>query len=219
MTPANIAGAVRVIVVEDDNFTRHSVVAALDASGVQVVGSTAIAGEGHALAKRTRPHAAVLDLHLGEGPTGVDLALALRREDPGIGIVLLTSYDDPRMLSASIPDTPAGTQYVTKKSVETIQVLVKAIRASISSHVVKPTRTSNSELEILTNTQLEVLRLIAEGNSNQQIAALRGISAKSLEGTVSRLLKALNIPAGNDVNQRVLLARAYFEAAGLKSND
>lgn len=211
--------ALKVLVVEDDNFTRNTVVAALQSQGVEVVAQTSIAGEAHGLTQKTRPHVAVLDLHLGDGPTGIDLARALRRESPHIGIVILTSYDDPRMLSSSMPEAPAGTQYVTKKSVDSIQHLVHAIRASISSNVVKPTRSSSSALSVLTNTQLEVLRLISEGLSNQQIAHVRGVSTKSLEGTVSRLIKTLEIPSGTEVNQRVLLARAYFEAAGLHSHD
>lgn len=219
MTPLSPQTPVKVLVVEDDSFTRQTLVATLRGQGFDVVGDSGIAGDAHQLAQLTRPHVAVLDLHLGDGPTGIDLARALRRDNPNIGVVILTSYEDPRMLSTSIPEAPAGTQYVTKKSVESVGNLVQAIRVSVTSHVVKPTRITKSVIGQLTNTQLEVLRLIAEGHSNQQIAENRGISIKSLEGTISRLLKALDIPVGTAVNQRVLLARSYFEAAGLPGHD
>lgn len=199
------------LVVEDDEFTRLSLVGALRAEGYRVVGDTAYAGEAAELADRERPHVAILDLHLGEGPTGIDLARALRRDNPRIGIVILTSYEDPRMLGASMPDPPAGTQYLTKKSVGTIRVLHEAIRASLGSRSVAPSRTAPSSMGDLTDTQLEVLRLIAEGFSNQHIAASRDVTLKSVEATIARIAKTLELPTGPEFNQRALLARAYFQ--------
>lgn len=204
----------KVLVVEDDSFTRLSIVASLRLSGFDVKDS-ATASEGALMSQRWFPHAAVLDLHLGTGPTGVDLAQSLRRNDPKIGIVMLTSFDDPRILNTSIPDPPAGTQYLTKKSITDPSTIQRAIVKAITSHTVKPTRTTPAALSVLTNSQVDVLRLLAEGNSNLFIAQQRGVAEKSVEAVISRIAKSLGIQGDSDSNQRVLLAREYFKASGL----
>ena len=203
----------RVLVVEDDDFTRLSIAAALRAEGCDVF-ETALASEAALHAEKTMPTMAVLDLHLGPGPNGIDLARALRRNDPSIGIVILTSYDDPRMLSASVGEPPAGTQYVTQRSVTHIDDLARALRDSLRSHVVKPVRSEPPKLASLTDTQHEILRLIADGLTNQQIATVRSSSVKSVEAAIGRLAKALNITTSAEYNQRVLLAKAYYQSGG-----
>ena len=203
----------RVLVVEDDDFTRLSIAAALREERFDVF-DTALASTAATKAEDWMPTAAVLDLHLGPGPTGIDLAKALRRNDPSIGIVILTSYDDPRMLSASMSEPPAGTQYITKRSVAHIDDLVRALATAVRSHTVKPAHATPPKLANLTDTQHDVLRLIAEGHTNQQIADIRQTSVKTVESLIARLVKALEIPSSAEANQRVLLARAYYEASG-----
>lgn len=207
----------RVLVVEDDDFTRLSIAAALREEHFDVI-DTALASAAATKAEDWMPTAAVLDLHLGPGPTGIDLARALRRNDPSIGIVILTSYDDPRMLSATMPEPPAGTQYVTKRSVTHINDLVRALAAAVQSHSVKPAHATKPKLAILTDTQHDVLRLIADGHTNQQIADARQTTVKTVESLIARLVKVLDIPSSAQANQRVLLARAYYEASGFSGS-
>jgi DNA-binding NarL/FixJ family response regulator len=85
-------------ICEDDSFTRFTLAAALAFADVQVVFSAADAASAIAEAKVDMPHAAVIDLHLGSGPNGVDLARSLRKLSPEIGIVFLTSFETPRLL-------------------------------------------------------------------------------------------------------------------------
>lgn len=201
----------KVLVVEDSDFTRLSLAQTLKAEGFDVA-AAATASEAATLAQPWQPDVAVLDLHLGPGPTGIDLAKLLRRDNPRIGIVLLTSYDDPRMLNTSLPEPPAGTQYVTKRSVTEPADLVRAMANAVRSHVVKPAHSGENVLTNLTDAQHDVLRLIASGYSNQHIALTLARSVKAVESSVNRLVKTLDIPNGSDMNQRVLLARAYFAA-------
>lgn len=201
----------KVLVVEDSDFTRLSISQTLKAEGFEVA-AEATASQALALAQRWHPDIAVLDLHLGPGPTGIDLARVLRRDNHQLGIVILTSYDDPRMLNGSLPEPPAGTQYITKRSITAPADLVRAMANAIRSHVVKPAHAAQTVLTTLTNYQHEVLRLIAAGYSNQRIALTLTRSVKAVESSVNRLVKTLDIPNGSDVNQRVLLARAYFAA-------
>ena len=199
----------KVLVVEDDDFTRLSIAQTLKAEGFDVFdAASASAAATHA--HSWWPDIAVLDLHLGPGPTGIDLARVLRRENPKIGIVLLTSYDDPRMLSTSLPEPPAGSQYLTKRSVTQPNDLLTAMVSSVRSHIVRPATTGSNAFTSLTDHQHDVLRLVAEGYSNQHIAAELGRTVKAVESSITRLVKALSLPGGSELNQRVLLTRAYL---------
>ena len=94
------------MVVEDDDFTRSTVVSALQIQGVDVVCETGSVGPAMKLADGLKPDAVILDLDLGAGPTGMDLAIGLRRRYPKLGIVLLTTFEDPRLLHPKIQPQP-----------------------------------------------------------------------------------------------------------------
>ena len=224
--------AIRTLVVEDDAFTRVTLAESLRAQGVDVVLATDRATEALEIARERPVHAAFLDLHLGAGPTGVDLALALRRMHPRIGIVLLTSFDDPRLLSPTLPSPPPGTQYVTKRSVGGIEALVGALRDAIEdaggrtaggragarsgvdagpAHV----QGAATPVQALTDTQVETLRLVAQGLSNAEIARRRGVSEGSVEATITRIARALAVEPTASRNQRVHMAQVYFRSLGM----
>lgn len=204
----------RAMVVEDDNFTRLSLVAALEQKGISVVLQTGSAGEAVKASKTTPISVAILDLHLGSGPSGIDVAHALRRTDPKIGIVFLTSFSDPRLLNPSLPPLPGGAQYVTKQSVTDINVLLKAINNSMSTKR-EGIQEHNPAFGNLSDIQIETLRLVAQGLTNAEIAKRRFVKPKSVELTINRVAKALGIPADSTQNQRVHIAKVYFRAIGV----
>jgi DNA-binding NarL/FixJ family response regulator len=222
-----------VAIVEDDPFARTMLVATLRSQGVEVVIETDTPAVALELAALRRPRAALLDLHLGAGPTGIELAHALRSVDPNIAIVLLTSFDDPRLLSTRLPGPPAGTQYLTKGEVASVEVLVRALKDAVdavpASRGVRATgRTARSEragdpaggrVIDLTDTQLETLQLLAQGHSNAQIAVQRSVTERSVETTIGRIARALGLAPDATRNQRVHMARVYLRAAGLQQHD
>ncbi len=204
----------RAMVVEDDSFTRLSLVAALEQKGITVVLQTGSAGEAVAASKTTPISVALLDLHLGSGPSGIDVSHALRRVDPKVGIVFLTSFSDPRLMNASLPPLPGGSQYVTKQSVTDINVLFKAINDSMSTkREARPEH--NAAFGNLSDIQIETLRLVAQGLTNAEIAKRRFVKPKSVELTINRVAKALGISADSTQNQRVHIAKVYFRAIGV----
>lgn len=205
----------RTVVVEDDAFTRTMLVSTLSQAGLSVVLDTGSAAEAVQLAPNLRPAVAILDLHLGIGPTGIDVAHALRRSDPNIGIVFLTSYSDPRLLDANLPPMPGNAQYLTKESVNQLEVLLLSIRNSMYQKTAQTKFKTNSSMNVLTDVQIEVLRLLAEGLSNSEIARRRVVTEKSIEVTISRIAKSLNLAKDATQNQRVHMAKAYFVALGM----
>jgi DNA-binding NarL/FixJ family response regulator len=207
--------ALKVLVLEDDPFTRLSVVSALRHFGFEVVAEEAQPGHAIERALAVKPEVALLDLHLGKGATGLDVAKELRRVNPRIGIVILTSFEDPRLLGPSLPQVPKGTVYLTKKSVENLARL----KAAVNESVVAARENSDSKAQTafgkLSDVQIETLRLVALGLSNAEIAKRRFVTAKSVEVTVSRVMKSLGVSASEGVNQRVHVAGIYFRSIGM----
>jgi CheY-like chemotaxis protein len=121
------ATKLKVMLVEDDDFTRSTVKSALIGQGLNIVYDTALVKEGIEFAKKNRPDVAVLDYNLGKGPNGIDLANQLRKMQPEIGIVLLTAFLNPAELDSKISQLPTGSRYLVKHSVSDIKILVKEI--------------------------------------------------------------------------------------------
>jgi two-component system invasion response regulator UvrY len=205
-----------VLVVEDDNFTRITLASSLKSSGIGSVYTAANVTEAVELAQKYCPAAALIDLHLGQGPTGLDLARKLRALDPRIGIVILTSYDDPRLLGENPQFIPAGTVYLRKQDIGDISVVTKALGSSpYSSRLVNKDQQALRGIK-LSQTQMSILKLVAEGHSNVEIARRRGVSEKAIEGSIRRLAVKLSLEQDSANNQRVHIARVYFRALGLK---
>ena len=196
---------------------RVSLVAALASADITVIASAKTSAEAIDLAHTHFPQVALVDLHLGRGPTGVDVAHELRKNDPRIGVVFLTSFEDPRLIAETRP-LPQGSQYLLKKDVGSINEIVGAITASLEGKNRRISTELSSTISQLSDVQLEALRLVAKGLSNTEIARRRQVTEKSVEASITRLLKSLNIPKDEGTNQRVNLARLYFESQGLSSH-
>jgi DNA-binding NarL/FixJ family response regulator len=141
----------------------------------------------------------------------VDIAHALRGVNPSIGIVLLTSFTDPRLHDPHERNLPKGSRYLVKTQLDDPEVIRRVI---IDTHH-NPLRESGRTREglSLTKLQLEVLRLVAMGMSNSEIAEAQGVTDKAVERTVQRVAEALGVTEQSG-NKRVLLARAYSELSG-----
>lgn len=207
------AVAWRVLVVEDDGLTRSSVASALRLQGLEVMGEAATASEAMRLAQANPPDVAVLDLDLGSGPNGADIALALRRLNPNVGIVVLTTYDSPRLLSQQAPELPPRTVFVRKRDVESVNDLVRSIRLSMEPRM-RGVMASAGMAENFTDAQLAIMRAVADGFTNAEIARRRNVSERAVEQMMRRIAQRLELPADNSLNQRVQLTRAYLEMTG-----
>ena len=210
----------RVAIVEDDALTRMTLATSLRAQGLEVVIDTGSATEALEKFDSTQPNIALLDLHLGKGPTGIDLAIALRSKSPNLGLVFLSSFEEPRLLTPSAPPLPARSIYLNKSNVTDIWTLLEALKASLdkSTTYKGPNRVINSPVATLTDTQLETLRLMSQGLSNAEIAKRRSVTEKSVELAISRLAKTLGVEKNSTINQRVHMANVYFRALGQMKN-
>ena len=205
----------RVLVVDDHPFALSTLTAALSGRGIDVRGA-ATAREAHALALESRPNVALLDLDLGAGPTGIDLAHALRKEFPAMGICILTSYRDPRLAGMGLPALPIGALYLCKADVSDIDVVLKAIEIVEHAPLTRraPLQMASGPTVELTDTQVEVLLLIGEGITTSEIAERRGVSTGAIEQTIARICERLDIPKNDSRNQRVQLVQALHRLRG-----
>ena len=203
-----------VVVIDDDSFVRSSLTAGLKSYGIEVVGSGQNFFSAMEACNKFKVDVAIVDLDLGPGPSGVDICHSLRKKMPNIGLVLLTSYTDPKIADPKMPNLPKGTRFLSKSNLTEFQILVNEVLAAKVKPLAATKRIADSN--VLTDVQLQVLKLVAEGYSTSEIADRRAVSVKAVEGIISKIHQELGLEKAKRLNQRVQLTRAYFKLSGKK---
>jgi two-component system, NarL family, nitrate/nitrite response regulator NarL len=204
----------RIGIVEDNDLLRLSLGTSLAQENLEIVFSVSTALEALELIETAKIDVLIADLHLGETINGIDVSLLWQKAHPDLGVVYLTSYEDPRLISGGkSPVMADNSVYVTKSSISEIDQLVQAINSSLEKKGA-PKNARTGPLAKLTDVQMETLSLLALGHSNKEIARIRGINEESVAISLNRISKALGLPAQMDRNQRVHLARVVLRGQG-----
>lgn len=206
-----------VLVVEDEPFIRGLVSDKLKSDGFQVE-IAASAAEARKIAANKDVDIVVMDIDLGPGPSGLDLGLALHKMHPELALVFLTHVPEPRMYGVDVKMVPKNAAYLLKERLSEPDVLNAAIEAALRDKVGPEHRDDLKPSHPLVNvskTQLDVLRMIAKGMSNQQIAEERGTSLRAVENLVNRAIAAAGIDAKSKTSARVIAVREFIKVAGL----
>ena len=204
----------RIGIVEDNDLLRLSLGTSLGQENIEIVFSVSTALEALELIETAKIDVLIADLHLGETINGIDVSLLWQKAHPDLGVVYLTSYEDPRLISGGkSPLLADNSVYVTKSSISEIDQLIQAINLSLEK-TGAPKNTRTGPLAKLTDVQMETLSLLALGHSNKEIARIRGINEDSVAISLNRISKALGLPAQMDRNQRVHLARVVLRGQG-----
>jgi DNA-binding NarL/FixJ family response regulator len=212
--------AYRVLLVENDALLRESLTAAFREPWIELVGSAGTVREATRIAAEHPIDVLLTDLELGPGPNGLVLAHALRRSQPDLGVVVLTSYADPRLVGAKLSQLPDGAEYVLKQSIRDLDVLRRAIaRAALRGSAPLDADPAALAASGLSDSLVETMRLVAEGLSNAEIARRRTVTERSVEVTISRIIRQLGLSPDPARNPRVAVARAYFEMSGADAPD
>ena len=210
----------KLLIVEDDKILLTMMSHALTAEGFNVLAAND-AQSAMQYFDKARPDVVILDIDLGAGPSGIDLANKMRQISGRIAIVFCTSFKDMRFIQGDYLKYPLHTVVLKKADVVNMEKFSNAINEAVElireSDESKPDNLHEKYYKDLTALEIELLTLIAGGHSNKQVAAEKGISLKSCENAIARLAKKLEIPAAEQSNQRVLLTRKYLELSG-KSN-
>jgi two-component system, NarL family, nitrate/nitrite response regulator NarL len=204
----------RIGIVEDNDLLRLSLGTSLAQENFEIVFSVSTALEALELIETAKIDVLIADLHLGETINGIDVSLLWQKAHPDLGVVYLTSYEDPRLISGGkSPVMADNSVYVTKSSISEIDQLIQAINSSLEKKGA-PKNARTGPLAKLTDVQMETLSLLALGHSNKEIARIRGINEESVAISLNRISKALGLPAQMDRNQRVHLARVVLRGQG-----
>jgi DNA-binding NarL/FixJ family response regulator len=207
----------KLLIVEDQHLVRALLVSLLE-SKVTEIRAAATSADARAMTADFQPDVAVLDIELGDGPSGIDLAHILRSQFPNIGLVFLTHIPEPRVVGVENRNIPKDAAYLRKDRIADAGVLSKAIDAAFVHRVPKELRDDKHSAHKLTNvsrSQLDVLRLVSMGLSNQEIAAHRGTTVRAVEHLVKRAITAAGVDPTAPGNSRVAAAREFIQVAGM----
>jgi len=186
------ASPIRVLAVDDHALIRQGIVGLVtDQSGMSVVAEAANGREAVQQFRAHRPDITLMDLQMPE-MNGLDALVAIRNEFPEARIIVLTTYTgDVQILRA----LKAGAQaYLLKNTLH--KELLDTIRAV---HAGKKTMSPEASYQLaehatddaLTPGEISVLRLIAAGNANKQIADQLSITEETVKGRVKNILSKL----------------------------
>lgn len=193
---------IRILLADDHAVLRAGLRALLAAqSDLEVVGEATDGAEAIRQTQALRPDVVVMDIGM-PGVSGIDATARIKRDLPTVKVLILSMHDDRGYLRQVLRAGASG--YVLKKAADT--ELLAAIRAAargdifldpalakaLVEEVVEP-RSAVGETPALSDREREVLRLIAHGHTNQEVADRLCISVKSVETYKARLMEKLGL--------------------------
>jgi len=196
----------RVFLLDDHELVRRGIRDLLWAEDdLQVVGEASTADEALERIPQTKPDVAVLDVRLGDDPsgrTGIEVCRDLRSNHPEVACVMLTSFADDEALFASIMAGAAG--YVLKqiRGADLVGAIRRVARGeslldpAVTARVLERLRSPAAEddpLAGLSPQERRILDLIAEGKTNRQIGEEMYLAEKTVKNYVSHLLAKLGM--------------------------
>ena len=211
----------RVVIAEDVVLLRAGMARLLADDGVDVVGEVGdAAGLLHAVSEHD-PDVALVDIKMPPTHTdeGLRAAVRIRGEHPRTAVLLLSSHLEARYAAELLQASPSSSGYLLKDRVADPSMLVDALYRvargecvldpKVVETVLKRARTRNA-IDELTERELEILGLIAEGYSNAAICAQLTLSKRTVESHVRNMLLKLDLAETPDTSRRVLAVLRYL---------
>ena len=206
----------RILIVEDDGFLGSLMAGALNNEGFDAkLALSAVAAKRQL--KTFDPDVVLVDIDLGEGPSGIDFIHVVRKTHPAIAAILLSKHADSTSAGLQGAHIPDGVAYLRKSLVHDTHALVQSINTAATGHAenLRQDKESKGALDLLTKTQREILHMMSLGLSNREIAKQRNVSLSSVEQRISEIFKAFNIAQDEVVVPRVEAIRRYIAVSGV----
>jgi DNA-binding NarL/FixJ family response regulator len=191
---ASYAGApVRVVVVDDHPMMRAGIAASLMAAGgIEVVAEAGDADAALAAFARTQPDVVLVDLVM-PGKDGIDTIRAIRALCPDARLILLTTYGGDARLAAALK---AGARAYVMKSASAPELVTVVREVHEGRYLLPPELRSEIDYhysqEPPSAREVDVLRLVAHGRSNREIAAILSVTEATVKSHMSNVLRKLH---------------------------
>ena len=213
----------RVVIADDSILVREGIAALLTRAGVDVVAQTESPEELLRAIDAHLPDVAIVDVRMPPTQTdeGLRAAYEIRARHPQIGIVILSQHVEVGIATRLLAETPEHLGALLKARVGNAEAFVGALhRVADGGSALDPEVVSglfarpreDGPLQTLTDREREVLERIAEGLSNQAIAAEMDITLRSVEKYVSSVFTKLGLPATGHEHRRVLAVLQFLRA-------
>ncbi|MBE3554226.1 MAG: response regulator transcription factor [Thermicanus sp.] len=193
---------IKVLLVDDHEMVRIGLSAMLSTEeGIEVVGEASTGEEGVRLAKEYKPDVVLMDLVM-DGMDGIEATRRILDDLPACKVIVLTSYVDEEKIYPAIEAGAFSYLLKTSRASEIAKAIHEAMQGKpvlepqVAAKLVNRFRGIHHEQELhkqLTDREMEVLRLIAKGRSNQEVADELSIGIKTVKYHVTNILSKLQV--------------------------
>jgi NarL family two-component system response regulator LiaR len=196
------SGTIQVLIADDHAIVRKGIRALLATEpGIEVVGEASNGQEVLAMAQQTEPDVVLMDLVM-PGMDGLEATRLLTARLPKVSILVLTSFDGDDKVFPAIKAGALGYLLKDTGPEDLVQAIQQVYQGESSLHPsiarrllrrISEPRKPSAEIDTLTDREIEVLRLVAQGKSNREISDKLTISEATVRTHVSNILSKLNL--------------------------
>jgi len=215
---------VRVILADDATLVRQGLARLLEDAGFVVVAQLGEASALLSAVESLRPDVVVLDVRMPPTHTteGLEAALEVKSGHPGIGVLVLSQHLETRYAMKLLGEGRRGVGYLLKERVGDVSDFLDALRRVAGggtavdrevAGVLFDRRRRHDPVADLTSRERDVLRLIAEGRSNQAIGDRLCVNAKTVESHVRSIFTKFGLLPEPDAHRRVLAVLTFLRSA------
>ncbi len=201
---------ITVILADDHHIVRSGIRQLLEsAKDIQVIAEAGDGEEAQALIQKHKPDVAVLDIQMPKA-SGIEVTRWVRSHLPEVGVLILTAYDDEPYVMAVLQAGANGYVLKTAKTEDLIQAvhdvyegksaLDPAVTQKLMSGLFR--RPEKTSVELLTDRELDVLRLAAKGFTNKSIGVQLNISDRTVQGHLAHIFAKLQATSRTEAVMR-----------------
>jgi len=209
----------RILIVEDQPLFSQLLQAAVSSvPDIEVVG---VAEDGEAaltLFRKESPNIVLMDIELPGELDGIDIAIAMRKESPEIGVVFLSAHMEFGFLSGLSEELTSGWAYLLKQSVPDLDTVIRAINGAMHGMVVLDPelvkalgKKVDSPIAQLPRRHQQILELIAQGYTNLAIGQRLSLAEKTIETYLTYIYRELELSEEPDIHLRVKAATLFLQ--------